>query len=152
MPSCLQTNASTRGDKCALVPTAPEIFPTETTSRTFSKRHTNAIKLKAQVAVLQEQLDLQFAALECYKAASDLIPEELQMDSMNFSRGKSFTIFGTAPPEANKKPSDYNEALRNAVDAKGQPLFFRVNPPAIITRGNTLSWSFACDLKQNENE
>lgn len=124
----------------------------DTKYRAAATPFTNAMKLKAQVQVLQEQLDLQFAALECYKAASDLIPEELQLDSMNFSRGKSFTIFGTAPPEANKKPSDYNEALRNAVDAKGQPLFFRVNPPAIITRANQLSWSFACDLKQNENE
>jgi hypothetical protein len=37
-PSFLQTNASTRGERCALVPTAPESFPTATTSRTVSKR------------------------------------------------------------------------------------------------------------------
>ena len=37
-PSFPHTNASTRGDRCALVPTAPESFPTATDSRTASSR------------------------------------------------------------------------------------------------------------------
>lgn len=124
----------------------------ETQYRTAAGPYTNAIKLKTQVQVLQEQLDLQFAALECYKAASELMPDTLQLDGMNFNRGKSFTIYGVVPQDAAGKVGDYNEALRNAVDAKGQPLFIKVNPPTLSTRGATMSWNFACELKQNENE
>src|SRR4030095_15392483 len=36
-PRLRQTWASTRGDKCALVPTAPEIFPTEAGSAARSR-------------------------------------------------------------------------------------------------------------------
>ncbi len=37
-PSFLHTYASTFGDKCACVPTAPEIFPTAMTSRARRRR------------------------------------------------------------------------------------------------------------------
>ena len=124
----------------------------ETQFRGAATPYTNAVKLKTQVQVLQEQLDLQFAALECYKAAAELLPESVQLDSMNFSRGKSLTLVGIVPQDSGSKVYDYNEALRNAVDAKGQPLFVKINAVNMSTRGSMISWTFSCDIKQNENE
>src|SRR5947199_8696235 len=50
--------------------------------------YTNAMQLRERVRVLQDQLDLQFAALECYKAVADYLPAELTLDSIQFDRGR----------------------------------------------------------------
>src|SRR3954469_16024187 len=61
-----------------------------------SIQYTNTIQLRDKVRVLQEQIDLQFAALDCYKAVADLLPSELTLDSFSFERGTKLTLFGTA--------------------------------------------------------
>ena len=66
----------------------------------ISQSYTNAIKLREQTRVMQDQLSLQYAALDCWKAVAELLPEDLTLDGMRFEKGKTLTIFGSAPESA----------------------------------------------------
>lgn len=120
----------------------------------LSGSYTNAIKLREKTRVMQDQLSLQYAALDCWKAAAELLPEDLSLDGLRFEKGKTLTIFGTAPEAAAIKVTDYYNSLRKVI-VKDQPLFISPpgsKPPSITTRGNQLSWSFVCELKRPESE
>lgn len=114
--------------------------------------YTNTIQLKERVRVLQDQLDLQYAALDCYKAVADNLPPELTLDNFVFDRGRTMRLFGTAAPGDVQKVQDFTDALRRVV-VKGQPLFGNIPPPTQNTRpGGYLAWNFACPLKRGEAE
>lgn len=114
--------------------------------------YTNVMKIKAEVQVLQDQVDLQYAALECWKAAATLLPSELTLDGVNFQRGKTVTIFGSGPAEASKSAGDYCEAL-GKVTYKDQPLFSKVSTPDLRNNpGQGLRWSLTAELKRNITE
>ena len=114
---------------------------------------TNTIQLRDKVRVLQEQIDLQFAALDCYKAVADLLPSELTLDSFSFERGTKLTLFGTASENDVPKITDFNSELRKVTLTNGQPLFSKVLPASINVRvGQQKSWSFTCELKRTETE
>jgi hypothetical protein len=113
--------------------------------------YTNTIQLKERVRVLQDQLDLQYAALDCYKAVADHLPPELTLDNLNFERGRTLRVFGTAALEEVGKVQEFNDALRN-VQVKGQPLFGAVNAPNTQSRGQQMAWNFAADLKRGEGQ
>ncbi|MCI0746103.1 MAG: hypothetical protein L0Y58_11920 [Verrucomicrobia subdivision 3 bacterium] len=115
--------------------------------------YTNTVQLKERVRVLQDQLDLQYAALDCWKATADNIPPELTLDNLNFERGRTLRLFGTASQEDVTKVQEFNDAIRN-VTAKNQPLFTRTVAPTIQNRpgGNMISWNFSCELKRGESE
>jgi hypothetical protein len=118
----------------------------------LGQSYTNTLQMKEQVKVLQDQLDLQYAALDCYKAIAESLPEELTLDSLNFERGRRITLFGTASTSDSPKVQEFNEALRQA-KAKDQPLFAKIQAPSINQRpGNQVSWNFWCDLKRTEND
>jgi hypothetical protein len=125
----------------------------QTELRKIAPDYTNTFKLRERVRVLQDQLDLQFAALDCYKATSDFLPSELTLDSINFGdRGSRVTLTGTVSGNDVRKVYDFNEAMRNA-KVKDQPLFSKVNPPSINPRqGDQKSWTFVCELKRTEVE
>ena len=57
--------------------------------------YTNTLRLKEQVQVLRDQLDLQYAALDCYRIMAENLPAELTLDSMNFDREQRISFFGT---------------------------------------------------------
>jgi hypothetical protein len=111
------------------------------------------MKIKAEVQVLQDQIDLQFAALECWRAAATLLPSELTLQSFNFQRGKTLLISGIGPAESSKSAGDYSESLTKAM-YKEQPIFSKVNsPPDIRTvPGQGLRWSLTAELKRNTTE
>lgn len=112
--------------------------------------YTNVVQLRERVKVLQDQLDLQFAALECWKATAQLLPAELILDSYNFERGRKFTLFGTASNEDAGKVQEFNEKFRKVM-VKDQPLFKNVNAPNISQRqAQQISWSFSCDLRRTD--
>jgi hypothetical protein len=110
-----------------------------------------AEQLKAKVEVLQNQLNLQFAALDAWKAAAELLPDELTLESLGFEKGKTLRLFGSAPLDANTNITHYNKLLSEAT-VQGQPLFSRVASPTMNRRQDLWSWSFVCDLKQGEKE
>jgi hypothetical protein len=114
--------------------------------------YTNVMKIKAEVQVLQDQVDLQFAALECWKFTATLLPSELTLENFNFQRGKTLTIYGTGPAEASKSAGDYCEALGKAA-YKEQPLFSKVSTPDLRQMpGQGLRWNLTAELKRNITE
>jgi hypothetical protein len=122
----------------------------------ISNDYTNAIRLKEQIDVLQNQLHLKYAALDCFKAVSEKLPADLTLVSFQFQKGQKLSLSGTAPSDQTVQITDYNEDLRK-VQVDGQPLFSKVSPPHWVNRSGigasqTLSWDFTCDLKRRESE
>ena len=114
-----------------------------------SAAYQSALKIKAEVQVLQDQVDLQFLALECWKAVSTLLPPELTLQGVNFQRGHAVSVFGSGPAEGSPSASDYNEAL-SKYTYKDDPLFTKVGPPDLrIQQGQGLRWTLNAELKRN---
>lgn len=113
--------------------------------------YTNTVRLREELKVLQDTIELQYAALECYKSLAESLPTELTLNSMNFERGRKVTFFGTAGSEDRTKVLDFNSQLAGHT-VKGQPFFAKVNPPNMNAQpGQTLlSWNFSCDLKRTD--
>lgn len=120
---------------------------------TLGVAYTNTIRLREQLTVMQDTLDLQYAALECYKAIADHLPAELTLRSIRFDQGRKVTYSGTAAPDDRTKILDLNEKMLK-VTMRDQLLFGKVNAPDIrpAPGGQTVSWSFACDLKRGEGQ
>lgn len=117
----------------------------------LGQSYTNTVKLREELKVLQDTIELQYAALECYKSLAESLPTELTLNSMNFERGRKVTFFGTAGSEDRAKVLDFNARLAGHV-VKGQPFFSKVNPPNMNAQpGQTLlSWNFSADLKRTD--
>src|SRR5260370_8829604 len=115
--------------------------------------YTNALQLKERVKVLRDQLDLQYAALDCYKAVAETLPEGVTLDSLNFDRGRKIAFFGSADKSGLREVQEFNDALRN-VKVREQPLFIKLNAPSFNDKpgGQQSSWSFNCELKRVDNE
>ena len=113
--------------------------------------YTNTLQLKEQVRVLREQLDLQYAALDCWKTVAANLPPELTLDSMNFDREQKVSFLGTGNAEDRTKVFEFNEAL---LKTRGRDtntmLFARVDSPKITARPGTalVNWSISCDLRR----
>jgi hypothetical protein len=125
-----------------------------TTLATLGLEYTNTVQLKEHVHVLQDQIDLQYAALDCYKAIADNLPTELTLSSINFDHGKTLNLNGTAGADDRSKVLDFMDALRkfeikSQLDGKTQPLFKSLNGPRIDSQINQpLRWGFSAELKR----
>jgi hypothetical protein len=117
----------------------------------LGQSYTNTVKLREELKVLQDTIELQYAALECYLSVAKTLPAELTLNTINFDRGRKVTFFGTASAEDRAKILDFNsELLKYAV--KEQPFFSRVNPPSIPVNqpGQPIAWNFSADLKRTD--
>lgn len=119
--------------------------------KAISGSYTNALKMEARIRVLEERKNLQFAALDCWKAIAELLPAEVSINWMAFTRGKTFDLQGTVPQENEVEVTDFNQALRGA-KVNGELLFSEVSTPTSSIRGNSVEWRFTCKLKSGENE
>ncbi|MBI2948201.1 MAG: hypothetical protein HYY23_11180 [Verrucomicrobia bacterium] len=117
----------------------------------LSGSYTNAVKLKARAEVLQDQLNLKFAALDCLKAASERLLGGLTLTLFSFSKGQALYLEGTAEKDDETKIIDYNEALRKET-VNGDLLFRSVEQPNWSARGQTIIWRFNCALNRSEIE
>lgn len=117
----------------------------------IANTYTNVLQLKERVQVLQEQLNLKYAALDCWKIAAEALPEEFNLTWLVFSRGRMVELHGTAPPGQEQKVTDFNESLRRAT-VNGQALFKDVAPPNTISRPGSpnITWNFQCQLNVSE--
>jgi hypothetical protein len=114
--------------------------------------YTNVIQIKERVRVMQEQLALQYAALDCYRAIAETLPAELTLETFQFDRGRKLTLSGSAAEADRLKIVDFNEQLMRA-RAKDQLLFSEVDPPQQNTGpNNQIRWRFSCDLKRTDIE
>jgi hypothetical protein len=118
---------------------------------TLGVQYTNTVRLKEQLRVLQDTLELQYAALECYKSVADLLPPELTLNSLRFERGRKMTISGTAGTEDRSKVNEFWDAL-GKVEVRGQLLYSKVNAPDMRQQPGTQlwNWSLSSDLKRND--
>lgn len=126
----------------------------ETQVANISNDYTNAVKLRERIDVLQNQLHLKYAALDCFKAVAEKLPADLTLLSFQFQRGQKVVLQGTAPPDMTTQITDYNDDLRK-VRVDGQLLFSKVSPPRVVNRSGsggsqTLNWDFACDLNRRD--
>lgn len=117
--------------------------------------YTNTLQLKAEVKVLQDQLDLRYAALDCYKAVADNLPEGVTLDTLNFERGYKVTLFGTAAEGDSPKVQEFNKALRKATVkvnlTNDQLLFDKVQAASSTPKpGGMIGWNFWCELKRKD--
>jgi hypothetical protein len=117
----------------------------------ISQTYTNTLRLREQVQVMQDQANLKYAALDCLKTASDLLPTELTLNSVVLGNGQKLDLRGNA--ENAKALADYNDALRNAT-IDGKSLFKTVSPPtsSALPGGSRLNWAFTCELNRREIE
>lgn len=113
--------------------------------------YTNTLQLKAQVGVLQEQVNLKFAALDAWRAAVEALPAQLTLSQLNFQKGRTLVLDGSVPSDATDQVTAYNTALKK-VTAVGQPLFASVKPATINTRPGaaTATWRFEAELRRGE--
>jgi len=123
----------------------------QTDLATLGPTYTNTVRLREELKVLQDTIELQYAALESYKALAESLPSELTLNNMNFDRGRKVTFFGTAGAEDRTKVLDFNSKLMEYA-SKGQPFFAKVNAPVMNNQpGQTmLNWNFSCDLKRTD--
>ena len=118
----------------------------------LSNSYTNAMQLKARYDVLTDRQALKYAALDCWKAVADTLPNEITLDGFNFSEGRKMLLNGTAPAGSDKAILSFYESARKATK-DGQPLFDpgkgsdlgRSSGP-----GGALMWNFALELKRVE--
>src|SRR5260370_6014226 len=113
--------------------------------------YTNVLQLKERVKVRRDQLNLQYAALDCYKAVAETLPEGVTLDSLIFDHGRKIVLGGSADSASRTKVHEFNEPLRNT-KGREQPLFSKVPAPSMNQLRARLSCSFTCDLKRGHNE
>jgi hypothetical protein len=120
-----------------------------------SLTYTNAIETLDLYDTLKERQALRFAAMDCWEAVAELLPEGITLETMNFKEGKHLTLAGTVPAnqvtdliDFSAKLAKYNLPARN--DEPAQPLFDAGSlvPPATHAMGDTYSWNFDLTLKR----
>lgn len=117
-------------------------------------RFNQALQLKARLEILQEQVNLRFAALDCWKAAAETLPEGLTLNSLSFQRGKRLSLTGSVPADQQDQVTEFNQALA-AVKIGDRPLFSRVSTKSIQgpSAGRTdlpAAWSIECELNRRD--
>jgi hypothetical protein len=120
--------------------------------------YTNAIQLRERYQVLKTRQDLKFAALDCWKATAELMPESVQLEGFGFTDGRKLTLNGTAAADKGKDVLEFYGAMRKAT-LKGQPMFDTTDPKKgrepntrLGPGGTVVNWDFGLELKRTEGE
>jgi hypothetical protein len=110
------------------------------------------LQLRARVHVYQQRQDLKYTALDCWRVVSELIPEDLALESLSFQRGK-LVVSGMVPADQVTKVNEFNQAMISAT-IEGRRVFNKVGSPNSQTGagGQTYSWNFTCELPVTEIE
>jgi len=91
----------------------------------LSRDYTNAINLKARAQVLKDRQELKFAALDCWKATAELLPEDVTLQGLDLKGGKTLTLNGVVPEDKVSLVTDFYEMMRKVV-VNGQQVPRRV--------------------------
>jgi hypothetical protein len=115
--------------------------------------YTNALQLKAQFQVLKDRQELKYAALDCWKAVAELLPESATLEGLSFGEGKRLSLNGTAPSDQAQQLIQFDGAMRKYA-VNSQPLFDATKGDTISMNPNpgagTLRWGFTLELKRVE--
>jgi hypothetical protein len=118
--------------------------------------YTNAIELKAQYGILKDRNELQFAALDCYEAVAESQPENVTLESLNFSGGRKLSLSGTAAAGQQTPVTDFGEKLGKHVltepPNQGQALFKPTTdvPTISVLPNGSIRWGYNLELKRGE--
>ena len=116
--------------------------------------NTSARQLKDRVKLLQEQVSLKYAALDCLRVVSELLPPELTLSALSVSfQTSKLTLSGRAQSDQRGQITKFNDDLKQA-RVNEERLFDDVNAPQTQTASGatTTTWSFTCDLKLSDTE
>lgn len=115
--------------------------------------YTNTLRLKAQAQVLQETVNLRYAALDSWMATVETMPEELSLENFTFSGGRMVTISGFAPADQQSRITEFWQALQRKIVGNTN-LFTRVDlKPTVIRPVQGVpqaQWGFDCFLRRPE--
>jgi len=120
----------------------------------LSSAYANARQLKDRVKLLQEQVSLKYAALDCLRVVSELLPPELTLSTFSVSfQSSKLSLSGRAPSDQRAQITKFNDDLKQA-RVNEEKLFEAVNPAVSQTApgASTTTWSFTCDLKVGDAE
>jgi hypothetical protein len=107
-------------------------------------------KDKQEIDILKKRADLQYAALDAWKAVAEAMPEGITLNDMYFRSGK-LELHGTAPADDLDAIYAFNDSLRHATkNGTDQPLFVDVGTPKTITRLNQTEWNFTSTTREME--
>lgn len=121
-------------------------YRVESQVASISQSYTNSLKMEARIHVLEDRKNLQYAALDCWKAVAEFLPANVTIDQITFDRGKTFNLYGTAPQDSVDEVTDFNEAMRR-VKVGSELLFSQVDTPRLDFRGANVVWKFSCKLR-----
>ena len=91
----------------------------------LGRQYTNTIQLKEQVAVLQEQIGLKYAALDAWLAAVEALPSSMTLTQFDFRKGTTLDLTGSVPSENQADVTAYTKKLQEA-KSNDQALFAKV--------------------------
>jgi hypothetical protein len=116
----------------------------------IGQTYTNAQKDISQLKILKDRDQLKFAALDCYRAVAEHLPEGVTIVDMHFDRQK-FELRGTVTAEDQDSVLNFNEELRHVPNPSKpeETLFAEVVPP---TFPSITDWRFTCKLKETGGE
>jgi hypothetical protein len=119
----------------------------------ISGSYTNAMKDSDQLKILKERDELKYAALDCWKAVAENLPESVSIDHIYFDHRK-LELRGTASADDADDVLTFNEALRHVANPNKpeQTLFSEITPPNRDVSGDKVKWRFDCQLKETGNE
>jgi len=119
----------------------------------LGRQYTNTIQLKEQVAVLQEQIGLKYAALDAWLAAVEALPSSMTLTQLDFRKGSTLDLTGSVPSENQADVTAYTKKLQEA-KANNQPLFGKVSVVRVdATRAGASGgavWNVNAELKKAE--
>ncbi len=121
--------------------------------RELGPQYTNTIQLRDRYKVLKERQELKFAALDCWKATAELMPESLGLDNFSLADGRTLRLNGTVAASQVTEIYDFYDAMRKVV-VNDQLLFDPdkgTTPKSQVMQGGAnASWNFALELKRAE--
>jgi hypothetical protein len=120
----------------------------------LSGGYTSARQLRDRVKLLQEQVSLKYAALDCLRVVSELLPPELTLSALSVSfQTSKLSLSGRAQSDQRAQITKFNDDLKQA-RVNEERLFDTVNPALSQTAPGaaTTTWSFTCDLKMGDTE
>jgi hypothetical protein len=121
----------------------------------ISNSYTNAIQLKARLAVLQERSQLKYAALDCWQLVAQELPPSITLQRSSFVDGRKLSLSGQVDKADTQKLIDFYDALRKAKH-NDQPMFNSTpdagDQLAFRAQGDKDSWSFSLQLLHTDTE
>ncbi len=124
----------------------------------LSGSYANAVQLKARYGVLKERQELKYAALDCWKAIAEQLPEGISLQRFSFADGSKLSLNGTCGSDqiglVTEKGGFYDSVRKAKLN--GQPMF-NPNPSSsgqltYHTTANKVAWNFGLELQRTEAE